>query len=230
MAYGQSKLADLVFAYELARRLTAAGSSVLSVAAHPGYASTELQSHTESIQDRFMGLGNRFIAQSAAAGARPELYAATMTDVKNGAYFGPDGIGEVRGSPTVVGSSKASRDEVVATRLWDAAVELTGVTVRGERTGRRRLTGGWLAHAPSGARPRPAGPGGRVRDARLPPSRYTCSRTRPRVRSASGSDALPQRGVPAFATVGIHPPHSAISTRPPAIQPPMTSLNQWVSR
>ena len=127
MAYGQSKLADLMFAYELARRLETAGSSVRSVAAHPGYAATELQSHTESIQDRFMGLLNKVIAQDATAGALPELFAATMPEVANGEYYGPDGIGEVRGSPKLVDSSRGSKDEVVAARLWDTAVELTGV-------------------------------------------------------------------------------------------------------
>ncbi len=129
LAYGQSKLADLMFAYELARRLEAAGSPVLSVAAHPGYAATELQSHTESFQDRLMQLGNRFMAQDAAAGALPELYAATMPDVRNGEFYGPDGIGEVRGSPRRVGSSGASKDTRVAERLWERATELTGVAV-----------------------------------------------------------------------------------------------------
>jgi NAD(P)-dependent dehydrogenase (short-subunit alcohol dehydrogenase family) len=129
LAYGQSKLADLMFAYELARRLEAAGSPVRSVAAHPGYAATELQSHTESFQDRLMQLGNRFLAQDAAAGALPELYAATMPDVRNGEFYGPDGIGEVRGSPRRVDSSGASKDIPVAERLWERATELTGVAV-----------------------------------------------------------------------------------------------------
>ena len=129
LAYGQSKLADLMFAYELARRLEAAGSPVRSVAAHPGYAATELQSHTESFQDRLMQLGNRVLAQDAAAGALPELYAATMPDVRNGEFYGPDGIGEVRGSPRRVGSSGASKDTRVAERLWERATELTGVGV-----------------------------------------------------------------------------------------------------
>jgi NAD(P)-dependent dehydrogenase (short-subunit alcohol dehydrogenase family) len=127
-AYGQSKLADLMFAYELDRRLRTAGSRVRSVAAHPGYAATELQSHTESIQDRFMALGNRLIAQDAAAGALPTLYAATMPDVSGGDYWGPNGLGELRGHPHRVRSSKASRDADVASRLWALAEELTGVT------------------------------------------------------------------------------------------------------
>ena len=126
-AYSQSKLADLMFAYELHRRLAAQGSSVRSVAAHPGYAATELQGHTESVLDRVLALGNRLAAQSADLGALPTLYAATMPDVAGGDYYGPDGIGEMRGRPRRVGSSKASKDTRVATRLWDRATELTGV-------------------------------------------------------------------------------------------------------
>ena len=128
LAYGQSKLADLVFAYELARRLEAAGSSVRSVAAHPGYAATELQSHTDTFQDAVMGLANKVVAQSAADGALPTLYAATMPDVRNGEFYGPDGIGEVRGVPRRVDSSRASKDTRAAAKLWAAAVELTGVS------------------------------------------------------------------------------------------------------
>ncbi|HEV7204768.1 MAG TPA: oxidoreductase [Jatrophihabitans sp.] len=127
-AYGQSKLADLMFAYELHRRLTAAGSSVRSLAAHPGYAATELQSHTESVQDRLMAVANRVIAQDAEHGALPTLYAATMPGVLGGAFYGPDGIGELRGFPRVVGSSRASKDIIVAAKLWDEAAGLTGVT------------------------------------------------------------------------------------------------------
>lgn len=127
-AYGQSKLADLMFAFELQRRLTAAGSTVLSVAAHPGYAATELQSHTESLQDTLMGIGNRLFAQSAAAGAWPTLYAATMPDVVGGAFYGPDGPGESRGHPRRVGCSSRARDVAVAAELWRKAEQLTGVT------------------------------------------------------------------------------------------------------
>ncbi len=128
-AYGQSKLADLMFAYELHRRLAAAGSSVRSLAAHPGYAATELQSHTESIQDRIMALGNRLVAQDAGRGSLPTLYAATMPDAESGAFYGPDGIGELRGQPTKVGSSKASKDQAVAAKLWASAEQLTGCSV-----------------------------------------------------------------------------------------------------
>jgi NAD(P)-dependent dehydrogenase (short-subunit alcohol dehydrogenase family) len=130
-AYCQSKLADLMFAYELDRRLRSAGSAVRSVAAHPGYAATELQSHTGSrFQDGFMALGNRLFAQSAAAGALPILYAATMPDVQGGEYFGPSGPGEMRGYPRRVGSSRASRDGTIAGQLWAKAAALTGVNFR----------------------------------------------------------------------------------------------------
>ena len=129
-AYGQSKLADLMFAYELDRRLRNSGSKLLSIAAHPGYAATELQSHTESLQDRVMAIGNRILAQNAAAGALPTIYAATMADAVSGAYYGPDGVGELRGHPKRVVSSKASRDETVAAKLWEQATELTGVDFR----------------------------------------------------------------------------------------------------
>jgi NAD(P)-dependent dehydrogenase (short-subunit alcohol dehydrogenase family) len=127
-AYGQSKLADLIFAYELDRRLRAQGSQLRSIAAHPGYAATELQSHTESFQDKILALGNRIAAQSAAAGALPELYAATAAQAEGGAYYGPDGIGEMRGFPRRVDSSRASKDAGVSAALWALAEELTGVT------------------------------------------------------------------------------------------------------
>ncbi|MEU7138894.1 oxidoreductase [Nocardia sp. NPDC046473] len=126
-AYGQAKLANLMFARELHRRLTAAGSSKISVAAHPGYAATELMSHTESIQDAVMWLGNLLLAQSAEMGALPTLYAAT-TDVKPGGYYGPTGFRGLRGYPGRSGSSKASHDEAVARGLWELSEKLTGVT------------------------------------------------------------------------------------------------------
>jgi NAD(P)-dependent dehydrogenase (short-subunit alcohol dehydrogenase family) len=126
-AYGQSKLANLLFMYELQRRLDAAGSPVRSVAAHPGYAATNLQSHTESIQDRFMALANRVFAQSEEQGAWPTLYAATTPDLPGGSYVGPDGFLEQRGKPKLVGSSGRARDEDTARRLWEVSEELTGV-------------------------------------------------------------------------------------------------------
>jgi NAD(P)-dependent dehydrogenase (short-subunit alcohol dehydrogenase family) len=126
-AYGQSKLANLLFMYQLQRLLDAARSSLRSVAAHPGYAATNLQFHTESIQDRIMALGNRIFAQSDEQGAWPTLYAATTPDLPGGSYVGPDGFLEQRGNPKLVGSSAAARDEDTARRLWEVSEELTGV-------------------------------------------------------------------------------------------------------
>jgi NAD(P)-dependent dehydrogenase (short-subunit alcohol dehydrogenase family) len=127
-AYAQAKLADLLFGLELQRRLSATGSPVRSVAAHPGYAATELQSHTESFQDRLMMLGNRVFAQPADLGALPSLYAATVPDIPGGSYVGPGGPGEMRGYPRLVGSAKAARDADVAGRLWTLSEKLTGVS------------------------------------------------------------------------------------------------------
>ena len=127
-AYGQSKLADLLFAYELQRRLQATGSSVRSVAAHPGYSATELQQRAGSRAHRLMSLGNRILAQNADRGALPTLYAATMPDVLGGDYWGPDGPLELVGHPTRVGSSRSSKDGRTAVRLWGRAEELTGAT------------------------------------------------------------------------------------------------------
>ncbi len=125
-AYGQSKLANLLFAYELQRKLAAAGSKVLSVAAHPGYAATGLQSHTESFFDNVMSVMNRVVAQSAEMGALPELYAATAPDVVGGAFYGPKGPGEMRGFPHRVKGNRKSEDVAMAAKLWDLSEQLTG--------------------------------------------------------------------------------------------------------
>jgi NAD(P)-dependent dehydrogenase (short-subunit alcohol dehydrogenase family) len=127
LAYSQSKLANLLFMQELQRRLETADSSLRSVAAHPGYAATNLQFHTQSIQDKLMGLGNHIFAQSAAMGALPTLYAATE-DIPGGAYVGPDGLAEQRGHPHLVGMSGAARNTESARKLWDESEELTGVS------------------------------------------------------------------------------------------------------
>jgi NAD(P)-dependent dehydrogenase (short-subunit alcohol dehydrogenase family) len=125
--YGQSKLANLLFTLELQRRLDAAGSAVRAVAAHPGYAATDLQSHSGSaINDLVMSVGNRLLAQSATMGALPTLYAATQ-DVPGGGFVGPDGLAEQRGHPKLVGRTKAAQDADGARRLWDLSEELTGV-------------------------------------------------------------------------------------------------------
>jgi NAD(P)-dependent dehydrogenase (short-subunit alcohol dehydrogenase family) len=128
LAYAQSKLANLMFGYELQHRLLAAGSTVRSMAAHPGYAATNLHFHTESIQDKLMVLGNRLLAQSADMGALPELYAATKPDLPGGTYVGPDGFAERAGHPRPVGSTKASHDLDKQRALWEASERLTGVT------------------------------------------------------------------------------------------------------
>ena len=124
-AYGQSKLANLLFSFELQRRLTAAGSAKLAVAAHPGYAATGLQSHTDSVLDTVMSLGNKF-AQSAEMGALPELFAATAT-VEPGGYYGPTGFGGSRGHPGRSGCSKRAKDQLTARSLWELSERLTGV-------------------------------------------------------------------------------------------------------
>ena len=127
LAYAQSKLANLMFAYELQRRLSAAGSAVRSVAAHPGYSATGLQGHTESLQDRVMALGNLVIAQNARAGALPTLFAATEPDVQRGGYYGPQGMFGMRGTPGPARSTRASRDEHISRELWDLSESLTSV-------------------------------------------------------------------------------------------------------
>ncbi len=128
-AYNNSKLANLLFTYELQRRLAAAGSKTISAAAHPGYSATNLQQGNSSwLQNMVLGLANKIMAQSAAMGALPTLYAATMPDVPGGDYYGPGGRGEMRGHPVKVQSNGASHDEATAVKLWQVSEELTGVT------------------------------------------------------------------------------------------------------
>jgi len=127
-AYGQSKLANLLFTLELQRRLGEAGSDVIAVAAHPGWSATNLQSHTGSrLQNGLMWVGNKVWAQSDEQGAWPTLYAATQ-DVAGGAYIGPDGFQEMRGHPKPVTRSAAASDEETARKLWELSERLTGVT------------------------------------------------------------------------------------------------------
>jgi NAD(P)-dependent dehydrogenase (short-subunit alcohol dehydrogenase family) len=126
-AYGQSKLANLLFTAELQRRLTAVGSPVLATAAHPGYAATNLQFHSERrALDILSMVGNRLIAQGADGGALPTLYAA-VADVPGNSFAGPGGFMEQRGAPKLVGRTGAAKDADVARRLWDVSEELTGV-------------------------------------------------------------------------------------------------------
>jgi NAD(P)-dependent dehydrogenase (short-subunit alcohol dehydrogenase family) len=127
-AYGQAKLANLLFAGELQRRLTEAGSDVRSIAAHPGYAVTNLQRKTGSaIQTALMKISNRLVAQSAEMGALPTLYAATQ-NLRGDSYVGPDGFQEARGHPKLVGRSDAACDFATAHQLWELSEHLTGVT------------------------------------------------------------------------------------------------------
>ncbi|MGY1653225.1 oxidoreductase [Geodermatophilus sp. SYSU D01119] len=126
-AYGQSKLANLLFTLELQRRLTAAGSPVRAMAAHPGWAATDLQGRTENrVKHAAFALGNRLVAQSGERGALPTLLMATA-DLPGGSYAGPEGAFEVRGEPTLVGRTRAASDPELARALWAASAELTGV-------------------------------------------------------------------------------------------------------
>jgi NAD(P)-dependent dehydrogenase (short-subunit alcohol dehydrogenase family) len=133
-AYGQSKLANLLFAYELQRRLERVQTNVISVASHPGYAATNLQRKGPemsgaSLQGLLMSLSNLVFAQSAEKGALPTLYAATAPGVKGGEYYGPGGFLGMRGYPEKVQSSERSYDNEVAERLWEVSEQLTGVHI-----------------------------------------------------------------------------------------------------
>ncbi|MGZ4508798.1 MAG: oxidoreductase [Blastococcus sp.] len=126
-AYGQSKLANLLFSLELQRRLAEAGSRVRSLAAHPGWAATNLQGRSGSrLMDGGMKLGNRLLAQSDSMGALPTLAAATQ-DLPGGSYLGPSGFQELRGYPTLVGRTPEASDPELARKLWEASARLTGV-------------------------------------------------------------------------------------------------------
>jgi NAD(P)-dependent dehydrogenase (short-subunit alcohol dehydrogenase family) len=126
-AYGQSKLANLLFTLELQRRLAEAGSELRAVAAHPGYARTNLQHHTESVFHRGVMVITDLTGQSEEMGALPTLYAATQ-DIPGAGYVGPDGFMEQRGHPRLVGRSKAASDEETARRLWKLSEQLTGTS------------------------------------------------------------------------------------------------------
>ncbi|MDQ3720517.1 MAG: oxidoreductase [Actinomycetota bacterium] len=159
-AYGQSKLANLLFAFELERRAAASGSPLRSMAAHPGYAATNLQTRGDGgnglltrAEDALMWVTNRVFAQSEEMGALPTLYAATDAGLPGSSYVGPDGKGEQRGHPQLVGTSGAAQDTEAARRLWELSEQLTQVH---PALGREES---------SGARPTDA-PGGRPRDGR----------------------------------------------------------------
>jgi len=131
-AYCQSKLANLLFALELDRRLRKSDAGVLSVAAHPGYAATNLQYVGPDItgsklERKVVGWGNSILAQSAEMGALPTLRAATDPTAEGGHYYGPDGIRELRGAPVLVRPNRRALNESVAARLWEVSSRLTGV-------------------------------------------------------------------------------------------------------
>ncbi|MFJ7215066.1 SDR family NAD(P)-dependent oxidoreductase [Amycolatopsis sp. NPDC098790] len=126
-AYGQSKLANLMFTYELQRRLAAHGSTTAAVAAHPGVSNTDLVRNTPAVARRLITWLAPVLAQPATAGALPTLRAATDPSVLGGQYYGPDGLAERRGAPKLVTSSPDSYDFTVQQRLWAVSEDLTGV-------------------------------------------------------------------------------------------------------
>lgn len=127
-SYGQSKLANLMFAYDLQRRLAAAKAKTIAVAAHPGVAATELSRHVPGYE--LPGVAWLFgkVLNTSEVGALATLRAATDPNVKGGQYWGPDGFREMRGYPELATSSEQSRDEAIQERLWKVSEELTGVT------------------------------------------------------------------------------------------------------
>jgi NAD(P)-dependent dehydrogenase (short-subunit alcohol dehydrogenase family) len=121
--YAQSKLANLLFTYELSRKLVAGGHHTLAVAAHPGWTTTKLHNYS-----RLIFLLSRYFAQKPPKGALPILYAATAPDVVTGEYFGPGGLFQLGGYPKRVRSIHRSYDQNLAQRLWEVSEELTGVS------------------------------------------------------------------------------------------------------
>lgn len=122
-AYAQSKLANLLFTYELQRRLSAAGQSTLAVAAHPGWTRSNLARHSSAGMQQI----DRIFGQTTKMGALPTLYAATAPDVQCGEYFGPGSFWEMRGYPKKVQSNERSHDEAAAQQLWAVSEQLTQV-------------------------------------------------------------------------------------------------------
>jgi len=131
-AYGQSKLANLLFMFELSRRFKAGKHNAMSVAAHPGYADTNLQMlgpklENSKVAEAVMKFSNKYFAQTADMGALPTVYAAGMPDVTCGEYFGPAGPLEMKGPPTRAEATRRARNLDDARRLWEVSEELTGV-------------------------------------------------------------------------------------------------------
>ncbi len=131
LGYARSKLANLLFMFELDRRLKAAGLPVIAAAAHPGYTASNITSGANPegsrIKDFLVGIGNRFFAMSAAGGARPTLYAATHPDIRGGEFIGPVGPLQFWGPPGPVARKATATDPQAASRLWAVSQELTGV-------------------------------------------------------------------------------------------------------
>ncbi len=124
--YGMSKLANLLFTFELQRRLAAAGAKSIAVACHPGVSETELSRHM-SVWMKLLSPAFRVLSHPPAQAALPTLRAATDPQVEGGQYYGPAGLFEMSGPPVLVEGNKASHDAEVARRLWDLSVEMTGV-------------------------------------------------------------------------------------------------------
>ncbi len=132
-AYAQSKLSNLLFAYELQRRFTSSGIKAISVGCHPGYAATNLQfagpqMEGSVIKQWMMNIGNFLFAQSQEMGALPTLFAAVASEVNGCDYIGPTSLGGARGYPGKARSNNKSYDETLAKQLWNVSEELTGVT------------------------------------------------------------------------------------------------------
>lgn len=126
-AYNASKLANLLFAFELDRRARAAHSRLTSIAVHPGVSQTNIGAYATDLKTKFIfGIG-KFLTQSDAMGALPTLYAATAPEANGGEYIGPDGFMEMKGYPTVVEPRPQAKDLATAAKLWSVSEQLTGV-------------------------------------------------------------------------------------------------------
>jgi NAD(P)-dependent dehydrogenase (short-subunit alcohol dehydrogenase family) len=133
MGYANSKQANLLFVTELSRRLAAKGADVIAAAAHPGGADTTIKPRTDSFKQRFEDaviapLARRYLINTAAGGALPTLYAATMPDVQHNDYYGPDGFAGLRGHPAKARRRGNAVDPELARRLWEKSAALTGVS------------------------------------------------------------------------------------------------------
>lgn len=130
-AYGKSKLANLLFTFELQRRLSSSSSDVITAAAHPGYSDTNLQfsgpvMENPLVNKALMKVGNSLFAQPAEMGALPTLHAACCPGVSGGDYYGPDGFQQLKGLPKKVGCKASARNEATAAKLWALSEQLTG--------------------------------------------------------------------------------------------------------